>query len=124
MCGRLLRGDGVGRRNHDGCALYLLFVASFGSGLAASGTGRLRLAVLTVMTGTSVLAAIQLVASDDAQAGLAVLLVPMVAIPLAVAVWVGRLVVERQPAGLTPPTPARVASARPYPLRRRTASRP
>jgi hypothetical protein len=78
--------------------LYLLFVAlPSGLALAASGTGRLRLVVLTVMTGISVLAAVELVASDDAQAGLAVLLVPMAAIPLAVAVWVGRLVVERQP---------------------------
>ncbi len=77
--------------------LYLLFVSLPSAlPLAAAGRGRLRLAVLATMTAVAVVAAMELVASDDAQAGLAVLLVPMAAFPLAVAVWVGRRLAGRR----------------------------
>jgi len=56
-----------------------------------------RLLAVAAMTATNVVAASSLATSDDAQAGLAILLVPFVAAPLAVVIWVGQLVVERRP---------------------------
>ena len=64
--------------------------------LLAARTGRRRLVLLIALTALAAVTAVLMVTSDDAQAGLAVLLVPYVAIPLAVVVWVGEVVVARR----------------------------
>lgn len=72
-----------------GAPLYLGFVALPSLlPLAAARAGVMRAAVLVLMTGVAVLA----VATDDAQAGLAVFLVPYVAVPLAALLWIGQAV--------------------------------
>jgi hypothetical protein len=58
--------------------------------LAAAPPGWMRLTVLTVMTAVAVIAGVLVVTSDDAQAGLAVLLVPYVGVPLGAVIWVAR----------------------------------
>jgi hypothetical protein len=58
--------------------------------LAAAPPGWMRLTVLTVMTAVAVIAGVLVVTSDDAQAGLAVLLVPYLGVPLGALVWVAR----------------------------------
>jgi RDD family len=62
--------------------------------LAAAPPGWMRVTVLTVMTAVAVIAAVLVVSSDDAQARLAVLLVPYVAVPLGTAVWVAQTVLN------------------------------
>jgi hypothetical protein len=57
--------------------------------LAAARTRLTRLVVLMVMTGVAAWAGVSIVTTDDAQAGLAVLWVPFVALPLATVAWVG-----------------------------------
>jgi len=82
--------------------------------LVAARTGLLRLGALVVMTAVAVVAGVLVVTTDDAQAGLAVLWVPMAAIPLAVVLWIGHAVAsnraavrERSEAGTpAPPAPA------------------
>jgi RDD family len=64
--------------------------------LLAARAGARRLAVLVVMTAVAATSAVSMATSDDAQAGLAVLLVPYVAIPLAVVVWAGEAVAARR----------------------------
>jgi hypothetical protein len=50
---------------------------------------------VVVMTAVAVFAGIKMAASDDAQAGLAVLVVPMVGAPLALFTWIGESVAGR-----------------------------
>lgn len=63
--------------------------------IVAGRTLRTRLAVTAAMSAVAVVAAIQVTTIEDGQAGLAIVLVPMVALPLAVVVWVGGAVVGR-----------------------------
>jgi hypothetical protein len=73
--------------------LYLGFVALPSLfPLAAASRGWMRMTVLTVMTVVAVIAAVLVVTTDDAQAGLAVLLVPYVGVPLGMVVWVAQTV--------------------------------
>jgi hypothetical protein len=78
--------------------------------IAVAGSGRLRLAVVAVMTVVATVSAGFVVTSDDAQASLAILWVPFAAVPFAVATWVGRLVARRRP-GPAPVVGERAASA-------------
>ena len=64
----------------------------------AVGRGRVRIAATAVMTVVASVAAILIVATDDAQAGLAVLIVAYVAIPFALILWIGQLFTRRTPA--------------------------
>jgi RDD family len=71
--------------------VYLLFVALPSLlPLAAAAPGRMRAAVVAVMTATAALAGVLVGTSDDAQAGLAVLLVSYVGLPLGAIIWVTR----------------------------------
>jgi hypothetical protein len=63
--------------------------------LAAARPGPLRCAVLAVLTAVSVVAGWLVATTDDAQAGLAALWVPLVAVPLAIVVFVGQAVAGR-----------------------------
>jgi hypothetical protein len=77
--------------------LYLGFVALPSMlSLLAARTAVTRLIVLVVMTAVAAMSAVLVATSDDAQAGLAVLWVPYVAIPLAVLLWVGHAVAARR----------------------------
>lgn len=97
--------------------IYLAFVgASSWLPLAATPAGRGRLAVLAVMTAASVTAGVWMVSSDDAQAGLAVLFVPYVGVPLAIAAWIANAVLVARRARRAravdddaPPVPAEVS---------------
>lgn len=72
---------------------YLMFVAVPSAlPIAVSHHRVTRGAATVVMTATAVAAGALVVASDDAQAGLAVLWVPYVAIPTAVAIGLGQAV--------------------------------
>jgi hypothetical protein len=62
--------------------------------MAAASPGWMRVSVLTVMTAVAVVAAVLVVTSDDAQAGLAVFLVPYVGVPLGTVVWVAQTVLN------------------------------
>lgn len=74
--------------------VYVVFVAAPSAlALAAASPGWMRAVVLVVMTGAAIAAGVLVVTSEDAQAGLAVLLVPYVALPLAAAVMPVRLTV-------------------------------
>ena len=64
--------------------------------LLAARTAVTRLVVLAVMTGVAATSAVLVATTDDAQAGLAVLWVPYVGIPLGVLLWVGRAVAARR----------------------------
>ena len=64
--------------------------------LVAARTSRTRLVVLAAMTAVATASAVCVATNDDAQAGLAVLWVPYVAVPLAVALWVGHAVAARR----------------------------
>lgn len=64
--------------------------------LLAARAGVMRLAVLVVMTAVAAISGVLVVTTDDAQAGLAVLWVPFVAIPLAAVLWVGQAVAARR----------------------------
>ncbi len=64
--------------------------------LLAARTALTRLIVLVVMTAVGAISAVLVATSDDGQAGLAVLWVPYVAIPLAVLFWVGHAVAARR----------------------------
>lgn len=64
--------------------------------LAVARRGTMWLAVLAAMTGVSALAGVLVVTTDDAQAGLAVLWVPFVAVPLAGVIWIGEAVAARR----------------------------
>jgi hypothetical protein len=57
--------------------------------LAAARSGRTRLLALVAMTVVSAVVGVVVTASEDAQAGLALLWVPLVALPLAAVIWVG-----------------------------------
>jgi hypothetical protein len=73
---------------------YLAFVAlpSFVP-LAVARHRATRIAVLVLLTATAVSAAVAMVSSHDAQAGLAVLWIPYVALPAALAIGVGQAAV-------------------------------
>lgn len=78
-------------------SIYLMFVAA--PSFLAIVAGRflwLRLALVGAMTAVAGVAGVLIVATDDAQAGLAVLFVPYVAIPLAMIVWIADAVVVRR----------------------------
>lgn len=60
--------------------------------LAAARAGVMRGVVLVLMTAVAAVAGVLVVATDDAQAGLAVLLVSYFAIPLAALLWIGQAV--------------------------------
>jgi hypothetical protein len=66
--------------------------------VAAAEHRRVAAAGVVVMSVVAVSAGVTMAASDDAQAGLAVLLVPMVGLPMALAVWVGESVAARRAA--------------------------
>ena len=71
--------------------VYLGFVALPSLfALAAASPGWMRVTVLTAMTAVAMIAGVLVGTSDDAQAGLAVLLVPYVGVPLGAVVWVAR----------------------------------
>jgi hypothetical protein len=61
--------------------------------LAAARHWLVRAVVLAVVTATAAVAGVLVTTSDDAQAGLAVPWVPYVALPLALAAWLGHAVV-------------------------------
>jgi hypothetical protein len=69
--------------------------------LAAARRGATWIVVLVVMTAVAVVAGILAVTTDDAQAGLAILWVPFVAVPSACVLWIG----GRRPATSRRPTP-------------------
>jgi hypothetical protein len=76
--------------------LWLVFVAV--PSMVAIVVGRsavTRVVVTVVMTGVAVFAGVQMAAIDDGQAGFAVVLVPMVAYPLAGVVWAGGAAMRR-----------------------------
>lgn len=64
--------------------------------LVVERAGATRAGVLIVMTAMPTISAVLVVTTDDAQAGLAVLWVPFVAIPLATVVWIGQAVAARR----------------------------
>ena len=64
--------------------------------LVVARAGATRAGVLIVMTAVATISAVLVVTTDDAQAGLAVLWVPFLAIPLATVVWIGRAVAARR----------------------------
>lgn len=91
---------------------YLGFVALPSAlPIAAARAGVMRLGVVVVMTAVAAVAGVLVVTTDDAQAGLAVLLVPMVAIPLGLVLWIGYAVTARRPTAGPPPEPAGSAPA-------------
>jgi len=91
--------------------LYLVFVALPSAlPLAAARSRSLWLAVLVVMTGVAAIAGVLVVTTDDAQAGLAALWVPFVAIPLAGVLWVGQTVMERRSGRRAAGLPVRLAA--------------
>lgn len=71
--------------------------------LAAARAGVTWLATLAAMTAVAAIAGIAVVTSDDAQAGLAALWVPLAAIPLALVLWVGQAVAARWSTARRPP---------------------
>ena len=72
----------------DAAPLYFGFVAVPSMLAIIAGRAAFTRLVLTlVMTGVAVFAGLQITAIEDGQAGLAVIYVPMVAFPLAGAVW-------------------------------------
>jgi hypothetical protein len=74
--------------------LYLAFVALPSLfRLTVAPAGWLRHAVVLGMTAVAVFAAVAMISSEDAQAGLIVFVVTYVAVPLAGAIWVTREVV-------------------------------
>ncbi len=75
--------------------------------LLAARTSTTRLVALAVMTAVATASAVVVATHDDAQAGLAVLWVPYVAIPFAVVLLVGHAVVARRTsmADAQPPAP-------------------
>lgn len=80
-----------------GLVLVAPFVAGYVSApcflvLVAARAGVMRVLVLVSMTAVAVVTGIRLAANDDAQAGLEILLVPVMAVPLAGAVWIGQAV--------------------------------
>ncbi len=76
--------------------VYLAFVALPSLlPLAAARPGLMRLVVLLVMTAVAAIAGVLVATNDDAQAGLAVFLVPYVALPLSVVLWLARAVWSR-----------------------------
>ncbi len=83
--------------------LCLAFVAL--PSLLALAVARRRLmwiSVVIVMTAVAAAAGILVATTDDAQAGLAVLLVPYVAVPLAGVLWIGEAVAARRTAMARP----------------------
>ena len=73
--------------------LYLGFVALHCMlPLAAARAALTRLVVLVVLTSIAAYAGWQMATIDDGQAGLAVLLVPLVAVPLGVVLWTGEVI--------------------------------
>jgi len=83
--------------------ISLLFVALPSAlPIAAARTWMTRLAAVAVVTVVAVVSAALVVTTDDAQAGLAVLWIPLVAVPLAVVLWIGRLIVERRASASAP----------------------
>jgi hypothetical protein len=88
--------------------LYLAFVAV--PAMAAIAAGRTlvtQLVITGVMTEVAAYAGYQVVTIDDGQAGLAVLWIPVVAVPLGTVVWVVEAVAARRTEA-RPPGPARV----------------
>jgi hypothetical protein len=81
-------------------APYLVFVAlpSFLAALAGRSAA-VQVLVLVVLTAVAAWAGVEMATTEDAQAGLAVLLVPFVALPLGVAVAVGSEVAAVRRAG-------------------------
>ncbi len=86
--------------DHSVSLVGLAFAAPFSLGfvalpsyfpLAAASPGWMRRLVLAVMTAVATFAGVSVVTTDDAQAGLAVLWVPLVAVALGVVLWVVRV---------------------------------
>lgn len=81
--------------------------------LLAARTAGLRLFAVLVMTGVAGTAGVLVVTTDDAQAGLAVLIIPYVAIPLAGVLWVASAVVAARRPLTVPPTTEVLTPAEP-----------
>lgn len=64
--------------------------------LVVARAGATRAGVIIVMTAVATISAVLVVTTDDAQAGLAVVWVPFMAIPLAAVVWIGQAVAARR----------------------------
>jgi len=83
--------------------LYLSFVALPSLlALAVVRAGLLRIVVLVLLTAVAATGGVLVVTTDDAQAGLAVLWVPFVAIPVAAVVWIGQAVAARRTTAVSP----------------------
>ena len=65
--------------------------------LIAARRGVMWVAVLVVMTAIAAVAGVLVVTTEDAQAGLAVLWVPLLAVPMAGILWIGQTAAERRP---------------------------
>lgn len=110
-------GDRSTSISHEAAAaLSLLAFVALPSALpvAVARARSLRLVAVAVMTAVAAIAGIAMTASDDAQAGLALLWVPLVALPLAAVIWVGERVAASRAAELQPgaselPEPATLA---------------
>lgn len=64
--------------------------------IAVARTARWRILTTLIMTAVAVMAGVLVVSTDDAQAGLAVLWVPYVAVPLGLVLWIGRAISDRR----------------------------
>ncbi|MBW3536982.1 MAG: hypothetical protein KY395_04315 [Actinobacteria bacterium] len=75
-----------------GAALFTLWVVALPSllPLAVARNGAARWTALAFMTVVSGAAGLTVALSDDAQAGLVVLVVPVLAVPVTVGVWIAR----------------------------------
>jgi hypothetical protein len=93
--------------------VYLAFVALPSLlPLAVARRGLVWISVVIVMSAVAVAAGILVMTTDDAQAGLAVLWVAFVAVPLAGVLWIGEAVAAR---GAAPARPRDTGSISPAP---------
>jgi hypothetical protein len=77
--------------------VYLGFISLPSLGpIAAARPGPMRQVATAIMTIVAVVACVLVIATDDAQAGLAVLLVPFTAVPLGLIVLAIRLALDRR----------------------------
>ena len=67
--------------------------------ISATRSSRARVVATVFMAVVAAWAGALAIATDDAQAGLAVLIVPYVAVPLGLVLWIGRSLAERRAAG-------------------------
>lgn len=74
--------------------------------VVAARPGMPRVVVAAVMTAVAAISGVLVATSDDAQAGLAALWVPLVALPLAAVLWMGWVVIDRRAAFAEPDAPA------------------